>query len=92
MGSMMEGWSTTLVEACACGVPCVITDFSSAREMVADGKNGFVVDSRDENVFAERMLSALALDRKKVSEYDKRFSYLAVSNLKEDLLKALKDN
>jgi glycosyltransferase involved in cell wall biosynthesis len=60
--------------------------------MVADGKNGFVVDSRDENVFAERMLSALALDRKGVSEYDKRFSYLAVSNLKEDLLKALKDN
>ena len=92
MGSMMEGWSTTLVEACACGVPCVVTDFSSAREMVADGKNGFVVESRDENVFAERMLSALALNRKKVSEYDKRFSYLAVSNLKEDLLKALKDN
>ena len=92
MGSMMEGWSTTLVEACACGVPCVVTDFSSAREMVADGKNGFVVESRDESVFAEKMMSALALDRKEVSEYDKRFSYLAVSNLKEDLLKALKDN
>jgi hypothetical protein len=44
------------------------------------------------SVFAEKMLLALALDRKEVSEYDKRFSYLAVSNLKEDLLKALNDN
>ena len=92
MGSMMEGWSTTLVEACACGVPCVVTDFSSAREMVAGGKNGFVVESRDVSVFAEKMLLALALDRKEASEYDKRFTYLAVSNLKKDLLKALNDN
>lgn len=92
MGSMMEGWSTTLVEACACGVPCVVTDFSSAKEMVSDGKNGFVIESRDVYAFADKMLSALELDRKEVGEYDKRFSFLAVSNLKEDLLKVIKEN
>ena len=92
MGSMMEGWSTTLVEACACGVPCVVTDFSSAREMVSDGKNGFVIESRDNHAFADKMLSALELDRQEVMEYDKRFSFLAVSNLKEDLLKVIKEN
>ena len=43
MGSFAEGWSTTLVEACACGVPCVVTDFSSARDMIAEGKNGYVL-------------------------------------------------
>ena len=85
MGSMAEGWSTTLVEACACGVPCVVTAFSSAREMVKDGVNGYVVDTRDENAFAKRMLDALALERDKVSEYDKRFERLAVSHLREDL-------
>lgn len=85
MGSMAEGWSTTLVEACACGVPCVVTAFSSAREMVKDGVNGYVVDTRDENAFAKRMLDALALERDKVSEYDKRLERLAVSHLREDL-------
>ena len=87
MGSMAEGWSTTLVEACACGVPCVVTDFSSAREMIADGKNGYVITGRDENMFADKMIEALALDRNAVISYDKRFERLAVSHLKEDLNK-----
>lgn len=91
MGSMAEGWSTTLVEACACGVPCVVTDFSSAREMVADGKNGFVVSGRDERVFSDKMIEALSLDRDEVIEYDKRFEKLAVSHLKEDMVGILMD-
>ena len=89
MGSMAEGWSTTLVEACACGVPCVVTDFSSAREMVADGKNGFVVSGRDEKVFSQKMVEALGLDREKVIEYDRRFEGLAVSHLREDMERIL---
>ena len=91
MGSMAEGWSTTLVEACACGVPCVVTDFSSAREMVADGKNGFVVSGRDEKVFSQKMVEALGLDRDKVIEYDKRFERLAVSHLRKDMERILMD-
>ena len=86
---MAEGWSTTLVEACACGVPCVVTDFSSAREMIKDNHNGYVVEGRDENVFSKRMIDALSLDRAKVAEYDKRFEKLAVSHLREDMEKLL---
>lgn len=89
MGSMAEGWSTTLVEACACGVPCVVTDFSSAREMIKDNHNGYVVEGRDEIVFSKRMIDALSLDRAKVAEYDKRFEKLAVSHLREDMEKLL---
>lgn len=89
MGSMAEGWSTTLVEACACGVPCVVTDFSSARDMVADGKNGYVVTGRDEKVFSKKMIDALSLNRDEVIEYDKRYEKLAVSHLKEDLERIL---
>ena len=89
MGSMAEGWSTTLVEACACGVPCVVTDFSSAREMVCDGKNGFVVTGRSEKDFSEKMTEALGLDRNAVVEYDRRFGKLAVSHLREDMERIL---
>ena len=89
MGSLVEGWSTTLVEACACGVPCVVTNFSSAKEMVQNGVNGFVVENRDEVAFAEKMSEALMLNRNNVIEYDKRFEKYAIRYLKKDLLEVL---
>lgn len=89
MGSMAEGWATSLVEACACGLPCVVTDFSSAREMIEDGKNGYVVSSRDEKEFAERMIDVLALDIESVIEYDRKFEHFSTDYLKEDLIKVL---
>lgn len=90
MGSFHEGWSTALVEACACGVPCVLTDFSSAKEMVADGVNGYVIDGRDEQEFADRMLRSLQIDRTDVIEYNKRYESLAVGNLKNALMEHFK--
>ena len=89
MGSYTEGWSTTLVEACACGIPCVVTDFSSASAMVHNGKNGYIVQSRDEQVFAQSMLDVLKLDRKAVIDYDKQFERYALSHLKDELLNIL---
>lgn len=85
MGAYKEGWSTTLVEACACCIPCVITNFSSAKAMVTDGKNGYVIQNRDEQLLANRMIDALALNRNKVIMHNKRFAKLAISNLKVDL-------
>ncbi len=85
MGSFTEGWSTTLVEACACGIPCIVTDFSSASEMIEDGKNGFVIKNRSPNSFAEGMKMSLLMDRKQVIEYDERYKYLSQSRIKEEL-------
>ncbi len=85
MGSFTEGWSTTLVEACACGTPCVVTDFSSASEMIEDGRNGYVVKDRDPNNFAKSLRNCLLLDRKSVIEYDERFRYLSQSRIKNEL-------
>ena len=101
MGSMAEGWSTTLVEACACGTPCVVTDFSSAREMTSDGVNGFVVQAYKLvgkerklidgaiEVFADKMQQSLSMDRQKVIEYDQKFEKFATKYLKKDLLEIL---
>ena len=91
MGSFTEGWSTTLVEACACGVPCVVTDFSSASEMIANGQNGYVIKDREPNHFADGMNKCLQIDRKKVIEYDERFKYLSQSRIKEELEIILKN-
>ncbi|MDW7646344.1 MAG: glycosyltransferase [Desulfuromonadales bacterium] len=47
MGSYVEGWATSLVEAIACGKPIVCTNFSSSRELVDHGFNGFILENRD---------------------------------------------
>jgi glycosyltransferase involved in cell wall biosynthesis len=43
LSSDNEGMPVTLIEASMAGVPCVTTDVGSAREVVLDGKTGFVV-------------------------------------------------
>jgi len=60
MGSEKEGWSTSLVEALACGLPIVTTRFSSADSIVLNSINGFVVE-RDPVIFACAMENALNL-------------------------------
>ena len=89
MGSFAEGWSTTLVEASACGVPCVVTEFSSAKEMITDGENGFVVCNREPKTFAENMEKATQLERESVQKYNQRFEKLAQSKIMEEIERIL---
>ena len=89
MGSYKEGWSTSLVEAVACGVPCVVTDFSSASEMVNDGINGFVIKERNEKVFADKINEAIKLPSNVIKEYSQEIKSLAVENMKTEFMKFL---
>jgi glycosyltransferase involved in cell wall biosynthesis len=61
VGSHMEGWSVAMLEALACGKPIVSTDVSGALDMILEGGNGYIVEKRDPNCFAEAMNRALAL-------------------------------
>jgi glycosyltransferase involved in cell wall biosynthesis len=86
MGSYKEGWSTTLMEALACGVPICTTNFSSAKSIVKQNISGYIVEDRDVFNFCESMEQSLKLDRSKLpidSEIDK----YSLSSLKSDLLK-----
>ena len=38
-----EGFSTTLLEASACGVPCIVPDVGGAQELISDHENGFLL-------------------------------------------------
>ena len=68
VGSHVEGWSIAMLEALACGKPIVSTDVSGARDMIVEGVNGYIVEKRDPERFAEAMNRALALkDADKVS-------------------------
>jgi glycosyltransferase involved in cell wall biosynthesis len=59
--SYEEGFSVAMVELLACGRPIVSTDVSGARDLIVEGKNGFVLPNRDVPSYARRMLDVLDL-------------------------------
>ena len=85
MGSYKEGWSTTLIEAIACGVPVCTTNFSSAKEIITEGVTGYV-EEHDITSFTNKMNKCLSIDATNlplpsdVNKYE-------VSELKNSILK-----
>jgi len=59
--SYTEGFSVAMVEQLACGRPIVSTDVSGARDLITDGKNGFILPDRNVESYAQRMLDVLDL-------------------------------
>jgi len=56
MPSVEEGLCTSLLDAQAAGVPCIITAAGGMVEIVQDGVNGLVVPSRDANALGRAIL------------------------------------
>jgi glycosyltransferase involved in cell wall biosynthesis len=84
VGSYMEGWSVAMVEALACGKNIVSTNVSGAGEMIAQGKNGYIVNYRNPGFFAKKMEEALKLPNP--NEYSIEISNnYSISTLKNDI-------
>jgi len=56
LSSLTEGTSITLLEAVACGLPCVVTAAGGNAEIVEHGVTGLVVPREDETQFAAALL------------------------------------
>ena len=84
MGSYKEGWSTSLIEAIACGIPACVTNFSSAKSIIIEGKNGFVISEHDTDLFAQGMIKSSVIP---LPVYNENIMPFAVNRLKEELLK-----
>lgn len=57
--SRSEGFSNALIEAMATGLPSVATDVGGNREVLEDGKSGFIVASENAQALAERLTALL---------------------------------
>lgn len=54
-----EGTPTAILEAMASGLPVVATRVASIPEAVEDGRNGYLVESRNHEAMAERLVQLL---------------------------------
>jgi glycosyltransferase involved in cell wall biosynthesis len=55
MPTVREGMSLAALEAMACGLPIVATDCPSMRELIEEGRGGFLCGLGKANLFAERL-------------------------------------
>ncbi|MCP9493817.1 MAG: glycosyltransferase [Pyrinomonadaceae bacterium MAG19_C2-C3] len=59
LSSISEGFSNSILEYMAAARPVVVTDVGGAREAVAEGENGFIVNPRDDETMAEHIVFLL---------------------------------
>ncbi len=58
--SYREGFPRSAIEAAAMGLPLILSDIRGCREVVAEGRNGFLVPPRDEAALLARVRQLLA--------------------------------
>lgn len=59
LASEFEGMSNSLMEAMACGLPCVVSDIPANRELVDHGTDGWIVNMGDSAGFTQYALQLL---------------------------------
>ena len=72
--SVREGFGLAVAEAMACGLPVVATNGSSLKELVVEGKGGFLCELGDIRGFATRInqLAENPVLRREMGEYNRQ--------------------
>jgi glycosyltransferase involved in cell wall biosynthesis len=59
--SHVDGSSVSLMEALACGLPCLVSDIPANQEWVRDGENGWLFPDGDAGALAAKILQVIAM-------------------------------
>lgn len=76
LASFQEGLTLSVIEAMSYGLPCIVSDVRGNRDLIVDGKGGFVVETENENMFADKIevLINNADMKNKFAEFNKQES------------------
>lgn len=94
--SLSEGFPIVSLEAMASGLPIVTTKVRGLPEIVKDGENGFLVEPKNPEQIAEKVLLLLEDEelRKRISENNraraKEYSWESVIDRLEEVYKAIR--
>lgn len=55
--SYREGLPKSLIEAISCGLPVITTDVPGCRQLIHEGRNGFIVPAKDATALAQAIIS-----------------------------------
>ena len=70
-----EGAPLTILEAMSAGLPCIVSDCTSAVELISDGKNGYLFNSGSLESLKEKMLLAMKDEIKLIQKNVKEVDY-----------------
>ena len=88
--SRQEGLPVNIMEAMYCGLPVVATDCRGNRDLIKNGKNGYVVGIEDEKKFCEKILHFSKLgvpESKKIRDYNNKvINKFLLDNVMEELI------
>ncbi len=84
MSSLYEGWGMVMGEAIEFGLPIIAFNVASAKEMIKNKKNGFIVKKNNERKYVKYMLE-LANNKEELKEFSKN-SKIISSNKSNDLI------
>jgi glycosyltransferase involved in cell wall biosynthesis len=97
--SRTEGLPRTIVEAMACGIPCIASNVGDMEDVIDDGLNGYLIqDYKDIDKFIE-MINFLLKNKKEYDEMTEQsikkikicFSYKAATKVWENILSKIGD-
>ena len=93
LASSREGWPNVLLEAMACGVPCIATDVWGNREVVAAPAAGGLAASRTPEAIAAAVKDLLAAppDREATRAYAEAHSWDETTGGMHEIFGALKE-
>lgn len=80
LASVLEGFPLVVLEALACGTPCIVHDSAGAREWVDHGRNGFVDDLVGPEDLARSLRAFAALDPTAIERLKQEARRTAVEN------------
>lgn len=77
MTSLYEGMPNALMEAMCLGIPVVCSDCpcGGPKELIEDGKNGFLFKNNDRDELIKKMRTALEADIKNISKNEKQICH-----------------
>jgi glycosyltransferase involved in cell wall biosynthesis len=70
--SLREAFGLTLIEAMAAGLPVVTLDGGGNRDLMIQGRNGYLIEKQDPKEFADRILEVF--QNKEISEFNVEFA------------------